>query len=66
MSTYIKQKNMSVKDSFIKRIEEADNLFDLQAINARLDRYYKLGLISDTDLLNIDTLIMEKIAITSL
>ena len=66
MSTYIRQKNMSIKDSFIKRIKEANNLFDLQAINARLDRYYKLGLISDTDLLNLDTLIMEKIAITSL
>jgi len=66
MSTYIKQNNMSIKDSFIKRIEEADNLFDLQAINARLDRYYKLGLISDTDLLTLDTLIMEKIAITPL
>ena len=66
MSTYIKQNNMSIKDSFIKRIEEADNLFDLQAINARLDRYYKLGLISDTDLLDLDTLIMEKIAIISL
>ncbi len=66
MSTYIKQKNMSIKDSFIKRIKEADNLFDLQAINARLDRYYKLGLISDTELLNLDVIIMEKIAITSL
>ncbi len=63
MNTYIRQKNMSNKDSLIKRIEETDNLFDLQALNARIDRYYKLGLISDTDLLNLDTLIMEKIAI---
>lgn len=54
---------MSVKDSFIKRIEEANNVSVLQALNARLDRYYKLGLISDTDLLNLDALIMEKIAI---
>lgn len=54
---------MSVKDSFIKRIKEANNVFVLQALNARIDRYYDLGLISDTDLLNLDTLIMEKIAI---
>ena len=66
MSTYTRQKNMSVKDSFIKRIKEANNVFVLQALNARIDRYYDLGLISDTDLLNLDTLIMEKIAITSL
>ena len=66
MNTYVRQKNMSVKESFIKRIEEANNLSILQALNARLDRYYELGLISDTDLLNLDTLIMEKIAITSL
>jgi len=63
MSTYTRQKNMSVKDSFIKRIKEANNVFVLQALNARIDRYYDLGLISDTDLLNLDTLIMEKIAI---
>ena len=66
MNTYVRQKNMSVKESFIKRIEEANNHSILQALNARLDRYYELGLISDTDLLNLDTLIMEKIAITSL
>jgi len=63
MNTYTKQKNMSVKDSFIKRIKEANNVFVLQALNARIDHYYDLGLISDTDLLNLDTLIMEKIAI---
>lgn len=63
MNTYIKQKNMSIKDSFIKRIEEANNLFDLHTLNARIDHYYELGLISDTDLLNLDALIMEKIAI---
>ena len=54
---------MSVKDSFIKRIEEANNVSVLYALNARLDRYYELGLISNTDLLNLDTFIMEKIAI---
>jgi len=54
---------MSVKDSFIKRIEKAHNVSVLQALNARLDRYYELGLISNTDLLNLDTFIMEKIAI---
>lgn len=54
---------MSIKDSFIKRIEEANNLFDLHTLNARIDHYYELGLISDTDLLNLDALIMEKIAI---
>lgn len=49
--------------SFVERINKAESKDDLILLNGRIDRFYSLDLISDRDLMLLDTLIMERLAL---
>lgn len=49
--------------SFVERINKAESKDDLILLNVRIDRFYSLDLISDRDLMLLDTLIMERLAL---